>query len=140
MNKSLIIKIIAVLLLIVLIISIILHNSAEHRDVIKEALNDTKIIKVYDYQTKELTDTFLSKDALNLINELNYSTWKESSSLNGDEKKYLLKLYADEDSEDIAEITIYESNDYVSVMIPEKMGEKTFKTNHDLKNIFKRVT
>ncbi len=138
MKKSLLIKIIAVLLLITLVISIILRNSLEHPDYIKEALDKTKIVKVYDYKTKELVSTVAKKDVEDLITELNYAKWKESNPLNGDEKKYLFRFFADEDSEDIAEITIYESADYLSVNIPEKIINKVYKTDHNLEYLFQK--
>lgn len=111
MKKSLIIKILAVLVLIVLIISIILNKSSEHIDEIRVALDNTKIIKLYDYKSKILINTYDRKYTQDIVEKLSYDKWSASNGLNGDEKKYLLKLYTDEDSDSFAEITIYESND-----------------------------
>lgn len=139
MKKSLVLKLLAVFLLGALVISIILSNSNEHVDEIKEALDNTKIVKIYDYQTKELLDTYNEKESKEIIKELKYDKWKKSDKLNGDEKAYLLKLYSDEDSEDIAEITLFKSYDYVSVLVFDKVDNETFKVNHDLKEFLKRI-
>lgn len=139
MKKSLVLKLLAVFLLGALVISIILSNSNEHVDEIKKALDNTKIVKIYDYQTKELLDTYNEKESKEIIKELKYDKWKKSDKLNGDEKAYLLKLYSDEDSEDIAEITLFKSYDYVSVLVFDKVDNETFKINHDLKDFLKRL-
>ena len=136
MKKSLIIKILAVLVLIVLIISIILNKSSEHIDEIRVSLYNNKIIKIYDYKSKILINTYDRKYTQDIVEKLSYDKWSASNGLNGDEKKYLLKLYTDEDSDSFAEITIYESNDYISVFIPEKINNKIYKTNNSLKNLF----
>lgn len=139
MKKSLVLKLLAVFLLGALVISIILSNSNEHVDEIKKALDNTKIVKIYDYQTKELLDTYNEKESKEIIKELKYDKWQKSDKLNGDEKAYLLKLYSDEDSEDIAEITLFKSYDYVSVLVFDKVDNETFKINHDLKDFLKRL-
>lgn len=139
MKKSLVLKLLAVFLLGALVISIILSNSNEHVDEIKEALDNTKIVKIYNYQTKELLDTYNEKESKEIIKELKYDKWKKSDKLNGDEKAYLLKLYSDEDSEDIAEITLFKSYDYVSVLVVDKVDNEIFNVNHDLKDFLKRI-
>ena len=95
-----------------------------------------KIIKLYDYKSKILINTYDRKYTQDIVEKLSYDKWSASNGLNGDEKKYLLKLYTDEDSDSFAEITIYESNDYISVFIPEKINNKIYKTNNSLKNLF----
>ena len=139
MKKSFILKLIAIILLITLVISIILFNSDEHVDEVKKALDNTKIVKIYNYQTKELLDTYDVKESKDIIKELKYDKWEKSDKLNGDEKVYLQKLYSDEDSEDIAEVTLFESHEYVSVLVYDKIDNEIYKVNHDLKDFLKRI-
>lgn len=136
MKKNLIIKIAAIALLIILVISIILNKSGEHVDELKASLDNAKIIKVYNYKTKEIINTYNETDTKEIIKKLDYNKWKENNGLNGDEKKYLLKLYSSEDSESIAEIIIHESNEYVTAYVPTKTESKAYKTNHSLKSLF----
>ena len=136
MKKSLIIKILAVLVLIVLYVFSTYNSLVRLRNRVRVALDNTKIIKLYDYKSKILINTYDRKYTQDIVEKLSYDKWSASNGLNGDEKKYLLKLYTDEDSDSFAEITIYESNDYISVFIPEKINNKIYKTNNSLKNLF----
>lgn len=137
MKKNLILKIVAIALLIILVISIVLNISQEHIDETAALLKSTKIIKLYDYQTRELVKTLDEQKSEEIISKLNYKKWKESESLNGDEKKYLLKMYDNDDSEDIGSLVIYESMDYVSITVENKIEDKVYKINTDIKDIFK---
>lgn len=135
MKKTLILKIIAITLLIVLVISIILNNSHEHVDEVEVLLKNTKLIKIYNYQTKELVSSLDEKETKDTIKKLNYSKWKESSSLNGDEKEYTLKLFEDEDTEESGNIVLYKSREYALVNIDGKINDKVYKINSDIKDI-----
>ncbi len=129
MKNTLALKIAAIALLIILVISIILNNSKEHVDEVDLLLKNTKIIKIYNYQTKELTKSLDEKTTKNFIKDLNYSKWHESSQLNGDEKEYLLKLYENEDTEESGELVLYKSKQYVLVNIENKIDNKVYKAN-----------
>lgn len=135
MKKTLILKITAITLLIVLVISIILNNSHEHVDEVESLLKNAKIIKIYNYQTKELVSSLDEKTTKDTIKKLNYSKWSESSSLNGDEKEYTLKLFEDEDTEESGIIVLYKSRDYALVNIDGKVNNKVYKINSDIKDI-----
>lgn len=135
MKKTLILKITAITLLIALVISIILNNSHEHVDEVEVLLKNTKLIKIYNYQTKELVSSLDEKETKDTIKKLNYSKWKESSSLNGDEKEYTLKLFEDEDTEESGNIVLYKSRDYALVNIDGKINDKVYKINSDIKDI-----
>lgn len=136
MKKTLILKVIAIVLLVTLVISIILNNSNEHVDQIEVMLNNTKVIKVYNYQTKELVKKYDENSSKNIITKLNYTKWRESNSLNGDELEYTLKLYDNEDSDDVGTISIYKSKDYVLVTVHDHIENKVYKVNTDIKNLF----
>lgn len=135
MKKTLILKITAITLLIVLVISIILNNSHEHVDEVESLLKNAKLIKIYNYQTKELVSSLDEKTTKDTIKKLNYSKWSESSSLNGDEKEYTLKLFEDEDTEESGIIVLYKSRDYALVNIDGKVNNKVYKINSDIKDI-----
>lgn len=135
MKKTLILKITAITLLIVLVISIILNNSHEHVDEVESLLKNAKLIKIYNYQTKELVSSLDEKKTKDTIKKLNYSKWSESSSLNGDEKEYTLKLFEDEDTEESGIIVLYKSRDYALVNIDGKVNNKVYKINSDIKDI-----
>lgn len=135
MKKTLILKITAITLLIVLVISIILNNSHEHVDEVESLLKNAKLIKIYNYQTKELVSSLDEKKTKDTIKKLNYSKWSESSSLNGDEKEYTLKLFEDEDTEEFGIIVLYKSRDYALVNIDGKVNNKVYKINSDIKDI-----
>ncbi len=135
MKKTLILKITAITLLIALVISIILNNSHEHVDEVEVLLKNTKLIKIYNYQTKELVSSLDENETKDTIKKLNYSKWKESSSLNGDEKEYTLKLFEDEDTEESGNIVLYKSRDYALVNIDGKINDKVYKINSDIKDI-----
>lgn len=135
MKKTLILKITAITLLIVLVISIILNNSHEHVDEVESLLKNAKIIKIYNYQTKELVSSLDEKKTKDTIKKLNYSKWSESSSLNGDEKEYTLKLFEHEDTEESGIIVLYKSRDYALVNIDGKVNNKVYKINSDIKDI-----
>lgn len=135
MKKTLILKITAITLLVVLVISIILNNSYEHVDEVESLLKNAKIIKIYNYQTKELVSSLDEKKTKDTIKKLNYSKWSESSSLNGDEKEYTLKLFEDEDTEESGIIVLYKSRDYALVNIDGKVNNKVYKINSDIKDI-----
>lgn len=136
MKKTLILKVIAIVLLVTLVISIILNNSNEHVDQIEVMLNNTKVIKVYNYQTKELVKKYDENSSKNIITKLNYTKRRESNSLNGDELEYTLKLYDNEDSDDVGTISIYKSKDYVLVTVHDHIENKVYKVNTDIKNLF----
>lgn len=136
MKKTLILKVIAIVLLVTLVISIILNNSNEHVDQIEVMLNNTKVIKVYNYQTKELVKKYDENSSKNIITKLNYTKWRESNSLNGDELEYTLKLYDNEDSDDVGTISIYKSKDYALVTVHDHIENKVYKVNTDIKNLF----
>lgn len=135
MKKTLILKITAITLLVVLVISIILNNSYEHVDEVESLLKNAKIIKIYNYQTKELVSSLDEKKTKDTIKKLNYSKWSESSSLNGDEKEYTLKLFEYEDTEESGIIVLYKSRDYALVNIDGKVNNKVYKINTDIKDI-----
>lgn len=138
MKNTVILKTVAIVLLITLMISIILSNSSEHVDEIDELLKNTKIMKLYNYQTKELTLTYNEKETKEIIKKLEYNKWKESETLNGDEKYYMLKLYDNEDSDDIGSIIFYKSMEYVTVNKENKIENKVYKVNTDIKDLFNK--
>ena len=133
--KKRILKVCIIIFLIVGVISILLFNSKDYVDVVKNTLDNAKIIKLYDYKTKDYILEYNKDETEELIKNLEYGKWQESNKLNGDEKLYLLKIYKDEDSEDIGTITVYKSMNYVEVKVKDSEEIKIFKTNKNLKKV-----
>lgn len=132
MHKRVVHIILAIIIMLLFLIAI-LFCTKEYVDPLNKVMRDTKIIKLYNYKTKELILTYSQNDTKKFIESIETNKWRETNPLNGDEKLYLMKLFIDEDTEEVATLTIYKSYKYVELNIEEKDFTQTYQTNSSLK-------
>lgn len=130
-----ILKIALLVILIAIVVSLLIFNTKDYVDVVKQAIEHAELVELYDVKAKDVIRVYEDESLKRLIEDLDYSKWKEIKSLNNNETTYILRLYEDRSSGESTEIEIFASLEHVSVVIDEDV--KLYETNHSLKDILK---
>lgn len=132
-----ILKIAILVILMIILVSLLLFNTRDYVDEVKETLENTKVVKLYNNKSKEVEKVYDEEQTKELIKKLGYSNWKETKEYNDKEVLYILKLYENEDAENDAAIEVFSNYEIVNVKI-NGYEDKLYLTNHNLKSLFKK--
>ena len=135
--------IIAIIFIIVLIGAIILLNV--YSDETEDIVSNMQLVEVYDFSTNELIIKYESQEEIDdFTKKLAVDNWNLGNPSSEDTEKYLIKMYKaptkklfrknDDELKEVGTIIIYESGEYVSLIVDGK--EVDFQTNTNLANIF----